>query len=133
MISQDDMARIQQQLGEFAVASLRIDLDGFLEAAGTIGSPQALSHDFAPRVVASAGEWAELALLLKPFRDEAVQRIGTIREEAHADVLVSPEAACPSCSERRFGELLINEDGSALCTTCGRRYELPGKEEDAPR
>jgi len=129
LISQEDVARIQQQLGELAIASLRIDLDGFLEVVDALGSAQALEHGFSSRIVASAGEWAEMARLLKPFRDHAVERASAIREELHADALVPSEAACPSCGEQRVDELLLNEDGSALCATCGRRYELAEKED----
>jgi hypothetical protein len=128
VISEDDVARVREQLGEFAVASLRIDLDGFLEVVAALGSPEALRHDFAPRVVASAAEWQELALLLKPFRDEARQRITAIRAEREDDDLAPTGAACPGCGERRTDELVINDDGSVLCLTCGRRYQLPGEE-----
>jgi hypothetical protein len=129
VISEDDVARVREQLGEFAIASLRIDLDGFLEVVELLGSPNALIHDFSPKVVASAAEWRELALSLKPFRDQAMERIGVIRAEREGDDLVRDDAACPSCGERRTDELVINEDESVLCTTCGRRYDLPRKED----
>ena len=69
-----------------------------------------------------------MARLLKPFRDHAVERLTVIREELAQgdDDLVSPEAACPQCRERRVDALAINEDDSAVCATCGNRYELPG-------
>jgi hypothetical protein len=129
VISEDDVARVREQLGEFAIASLRIDLDGFLEVVDQVGSPQALSHGFSPQVVASAAEWQELALLLKPFRDEARQRIAAIRAEREGEDVAPAGAACPGCGERRVDELVINDDGSVLCLTCGRRYQLPGEGE----
>ena len=129
MISETDTARIQQQLGELALAAVRIDLGGFLEVVDAVGSPQALSAGLSPNVVASASVWAEMARLLKPFRDDAVARLSQIRAEvADPDSVVSEDAACPSCGERRMDELEINEDDSVLCATCGRRYQLPGRE-----
>jgi hypothetical protein len=124
MISEDDVARVREQLGEFAIASLRIDLDGFLEVVDQVGSPQALSHGFSPQVVASAAEWQELALLLKPFRDEARQRIAAIRAEREGEDVAPTGAACPGCGERRVDELVINDDGCVLCLTCGRHYQI---------
>ena len=127
MISNDDIARIQQQLKELALAAVRTDLDGFLEVAELAGSPQALAAGFQPRLVTSASAWAELARLLKPFRDNAVERVAQVREElVDPDELVPEEAVCPSCGERRADALSINEDDSVLCATCGRRYQLPG-------
>ena len=129
MISNDDIARIQQQLGELALAAVRTDLDGFLEVTEAIGSPQALAAGLAPNVVASASGWSDLARLLKPFRDNAVERVAQIRQElVDPDSVVSRDAACPSCGERRVDELSINEDDSVLCATCGRRYQLPATE-----
>ena len=130
MISNDDIARIQQQLGELALAAVRTDLDGFLEVTEAIGSPQALAAGLAPNAVTSASAWAELARLLKPFRDRAIERLPQIRAElVDPDSVVSREAACPGCGEQRVDELSINEDDSVLCATCGRRYQLPGREE----
>ena len=129
MISQDDTDRIQQELGKLALAAVAIDLDGFLEVTEAVGSPQALAAGYAPKHVTSAAGWAEMARLLKPFRDNAVERVATIREElADPDDLVPADAACPSCGERRVDELSINEDDSVLCATCGRRYQLPSNE-----
>jgi formylmethanofuran dehydrogenase subunit E len=129
LISNEDTRRIQNELGELAIASLRIDLDGFLELTELMASPQALTHGLDPRTVTSAGEWAELARLLRPFRDETVRRISQIREELaqQDDDFVGREAACPACDERRTDELALNEDGSVVCATCGRRYFLPGE------
>ena len=126
MISQEDIARIQQEIGVLALDAVRIDLDGFLEATDAIGSPQALAAGINPHAVASAGQWAEIARLLKPFRDEAVARIAQIRDElAESDEdLVEPAQACPQCHERRVDELSINEDGSVVCATCGKRYSV---------
>jgi len=130
LISEGDIARIQEQLGRLALDAVRLDLEGFIEAACAVGSPQALAAGLDPAVVASPGEWAELARLLKPFRDGAVERTAAIREELaeRAGELAPPEAACPSCGERRVDELTLNEDGSVACATCGRRYHLPGQE-----
>ena len=129
MISQDDIARIQDEIGRLALAAVRIDVDGFLEASELVGSPQALEAGISPKAVASAGEWAEMAALLKPFRDDAVQRLATIREElADSDEdIVAREAACPQCQERRVDQLSINEDDSVLCARCGRRYTFPAR------
>jgi formylmethanofuran dehydrogenase subunit E len=126
VISQDDIARIQQELGELALQAVRTDLDGFLEATAAVGSPQALAAGIDPRAVASASEWAEMARLLKPFRDEAVARATKIRAElAESDEdLVAADQACPQCKERRVDELALNEDGSVVCATCGTRYTL---------
>jgi DNA-directed RNA polymerase subunit RPC12/RpoP len=130
VIGQDDIARIQDQLGKLALDVIRIDLDGFIEATDLVGSPQALTAGIDPRAVASAGGWLELAELLKPFRDQALMRLAVIREELaqNDEDLVAPEQACPSCGERRVDELSINEDGSVVCATCGRRYQVPGSE-----
>ena len=127
MISENDIRRIQEQLGRLALEAVRIDLDGFIEASDLVGSPQALSAGVSPSAVTSAGQWAEMARLLKPFRDHAVERLAIIRSELAEDDegLVPREAACPQCRERRVDELAINEDESVLCATCGRRYQLP--------
>ena len=130
MISQDDIARIQEELGRLALEAVRIDVDGFIEASDLVGSPQAMAAGVDLRTVTSAGEWAEMARLLKPFRDRAVERLTVIRKELADgdDDLVSTEAACPQCRERRVDELSINEDESVVCATCGNRYQLPGSE-----
>ena len=130
MISQDDIARIQDELGRLALEAVRIDVDGFIEASDLIASPQAMAAGVNLRAVTSAGEWAEMARLLKPFRDHAVERLAVIREELIQgdDDLVGKEAACPGCGERSVDQLAINEDDSVVCATCGRRYFLPGSE-----
>lgn len=125
MISEQDVARIQRQLGELALQAVRIDLDGFLEATEAVGSAQALSVGISPRAVASAGEWAEMARLLKPFRDHVVGRYATLQAELRDEDLVRPGHGCPSCGERRMDELTIQDDESVVCSTCDRRYELP--------
>ena len=62
----------------------------------------------------------------------AVERVAQIRDElVDPDELVAAEAGCPGCGERRVDELSINEDDSVLCATCGRRYQLPGSEDDS--
>ena len=133
MISDQDVARVQDELGELALQALRIDLDGFIEASEAVGSAQALSAGVSPRAVASAGEWAAMARLLKPFRDHVVARAAQIREEIADPADFAPEGCeCPGCGERRVDELAINEDESVLCATCGRRYMLPA-EGDEPR
>ena len=128
MISQDDVARIQDELGRLAIEAVRIDVDGFIEACDLVGSPQALAAGIDPRAVTSAGNWAGMARLLKPFRDEAVGRIAVIRERLAEDDddLVEAAMACPSCGERRVDELGLNDDGSVVCATCGRRYSVAG-------
>jgi DNA-directed RNA polymerase subunit RPC12/RpoP len=128
VISLDDAARIQAELGRLAIEVVRVDVDGFIEASDLVGSPQALAAGIDPRAVTSAGGWAEMARLLKPFRDHAVARIEAIREEqaANDDELVEGAMACPGCGERRTDELGLNDDGSVVCATCGRRYSLAG-------
>jgi len=128
MISEQDVERIQQELGELALQALRIDLDGFIEASDLVGSAQALSAGASPWAVTSAAGWAEMARLVKPFRDHVVERVAQIREEmVGAGDLAPAGSECPSCGERRVDELGINEDGSVLCATCGRRYQMPGE------
>jgi hypothetical protein len=128
VISQNDIARIQEALARLALEVVRIDVDGFIEASELIASPQAMAAGVDLRAVTSAGEWAEMARLLKPFRDHAVERLSVIRFEMaeNDDSLVSRSAACPRCGERHVDELSINEDDSVVCATCGNRYELPG-------
>jgi hypothetical protein len=62
--------------------------------------------------------------LLKPFRDEARQRIAAIRAEREGEDVAPTGAACPGCGERRVDELVINDDGCVLCLTCGRHYQI---------
>jgi DNA-directed RNA polymerase subunit RPC12/RpoP len=128
VISGEDVARIQEELGALSLQAVRIDVDGFIEACDGVASPQALAAGIDPRAVTSAGGWAEMARLLKPFRDRAVYRLAAIRGElAESDEeLVPREAACPSCGERRADELALNSDDSVLCATCGRRYSVAG-------
>ena len=128
MISQDDVARIQDELGRLAIEVVRVDVDGFIEASDLVGSPQALAAGIDPRAVTSAGNWAEMARLLKPFRDRAVYRLAAIREELAEsdDDLVETAMACPGCGERRVDELGLNDDGSVVCATCGKRYSVAG-------
>ena len=126
MITNDDVARIRDEIGRLALQAARIDLDGFLEAAEVIGSPQALTAGVEPRAVTSAAEWTSIARLLKPFRDDAVTRLDRIREVLDEDDgdLVEQSQACPRCGVRRVDELGLNEDGSVVCGTCGKRYSL---------
>ena len=128
MISQEDIRRIQDEIGRLALQAVRTDLDGFLEATDAVGSPQALPAGIDPQAVGSAGEWAEIARLLKPFRDDAVARLALIRERLaeSEDDLVAADQACPGCGERRVDELSLNEDGSVICATCGNRYSIAG-------
>jgi formylmethanofuran dehydrogenase subunit E len=130
VISREDIARIQKELGVLSLQAVRIDVDGFIEASDLVGSPQALAAGIDPRAVTSAGNWAEMARLLKPFRDRAVYRLAAIREELAEsdDDLVEPAMACPGCGERRVDELGLNDDGSVVCATCGRRYSVAGGE-----
>jgi DNA-directed RNA polymerase subunit RPC12/RpoP len=131
VISQDDIYRIRDEIGQLALDAVGIDLDGFLEAADAVGSPQALASGIDPQAVASAGEWSEIARLLKPFRDEAIERLDQIRAELAEDDddLVNEALACPQCGERRVDELGLNEDGSVVCATCGKRYSVAEEEE----
>jgi hypothetical protein len=79
VISEDEMARIMDEIGLLALGAARIDLDGFLSVAELASSPQALLSGFDFAAVASAGEWAEMASLLRPFRDKAIGRLDIIR------------------------------------------------------
>ena len=133
MISEEDIARVQEELGELAAAALAIDLDGFIEASEAVGSAQALSVGVSPRAVASAGEWAEMARLLKPFRDHVVERYATLQAELRDEDLVRPGHGCPSCGERRVDCLIIQDDESVRCGTCGRRYETTERAEEGER
>jgi len=128
VISQEDVARIQEEIGALSLQAVRIDVDGFIEVCDEVGSPQALADGIDHRAVTSAADWAEMARLLKPFRDQAVARIGAIREEQAEsdDDLVEAGMACPGCAERRVDELTLNDDGSVVCATCGRRYSVAG-------
>jgi hypothetical protein len=129
VISQEDMARIRDEIGRLALQAVRIDLDGFLEATDVVGSPQALGAGVDPSAVTSAGEWASIAQLLKPFRDDALTRLDRIRDQLAEDEgdLVDAAMGCPSCGERRVDELSLNDDGSVVCATCGTRYSLAGE------
>jgi hypothetical protein len=73
-----------------------------------------------------------MARLLKPFRDHVLNRLRVIRQEMEelSGDFVSGDAGCPGRGERHVDELTINADGSVLCATCGRRYTLPGSEEE---
>src|SRR5713101_6674345 len=71
MPSSEEVGRMREQIGELAIAAAAIDLDVFLEVVERVSSPQALSAGIDPRAVTSAGDWIELASLLKPFRDAA--------------------------------------------------------------
>jgi len=133
MISEQDVARVQRQLGELALQAVRIDLDGFIEASEAVGSAQALSVGISPRAVTSAGEWAEMARLLKPFRDHVAGRYATLQAELRDEDLVRPGHGCPSCGERRMDELIVQEDESVECSTCGRRYETTERAEEGER
>jgi DNA-directed RNA polymerase subunit RPC12/RpoP len=74
-----------------------------------------------------------MARLLKPFRDEAAARMTKIRADLAEsdDDLVNAALACPQCGERRVDELGLNEDGSVVCATCGRRYSVAEEAGDA--
>ena len=125
MIGEEEIARIQSRLGELAVSAVGIDLDSFIEASDQVGSPQALAAGIDPRAVASAGSWAELARLLKPFRDHAVARLAAIRAELAEDGdLVPEEAACPDCGERSVDQLTIDDTDNVVCGSCGAKYPV---------
>ena len=132
MISEEQVAAIQIRLGELALLAVTIDLNGFLEVADAVGSPQALAAGISTKAVRSAADWAELARLLKPFRDEAKQRVDAVRAGMGAgESEWAPEGAgCPVCGERRTDELTINDEDSVDCVTCGHHYQLPPKEGD---
>jgi len=126
MIDEQDIARIQEQLGELSLRVVKVDLDGFLEATVAVGSPQALAAGIDPRAVTSAGGWTELARLLKPFRDHSVRQLAAIhKQRTPMSDLVDETDGCPSCLERRIDQLTIQDDASVLCGTCSRRYK-PG-------
>ena len=128
MISNDEIARIQEEVGRLAFQAVCIDLDGFLEVTDRVGSPQALAGGTKPSAVSGAGEWAELARLLKPFRDAAAARIEQLRAESRDEAdLVELNHGCPNCGERFVDRLSIDDD-TVVCGTCSTRYQLPGRE-----
>ena len=48
------------------------------------------------------------------------------------DDLVAEALGCPSCCERRVDELVIHDDETVHCLTCGQDYALtegPSKED----
>jgi hypothetical protein len=81
MITPEEITAVQQAIGKLALEATRIDLDAFIEVTDEVGSPQALAAGIDPRAGPSASEWAEIARLLKPFRDDALARVRRIREE----------------------------------------------------
>jgi len=81
VITPEEIADIQQAIGELALRATQIDLDAFIEVTDEVSSPQALAAGINPRPVPSASEWAEIARLLKPFRDDALARVRRIRGE----------------------------------------------------
>ena len=137
MITPERVAEIQQQLGQLSIMAAQLDLDAFIEVTEQVGSPQALAAGIDPRAVASAPKWNEMARLLKPFRDHAVERLDRIRAQRELphygpdDDEVRLEFACPGCGERRVDELKLADDDSAQCLSCGRRYQLPELEDGA--
>jgi uncharacterized Zn finger protein len=50
--------------------------------------------------------------------------------EERNDYLAPEALACPRCHERRVDELVVHDDETVHCMTCGNDYALPeGKEE----
>ena len=81
MITSQQIADAQEQIGLLCVDAATIDLDAFIEVTDQVSSPQALGAGIDLKVVQSAAEWTDLAKLLKPFRDAAVERLRQIGEE----------------------------------------------------
>jgi hypothetical protein len=79
--SPEETARVQEEIADLAIRAAAIDLDDFLEVTEQVGSPQAMAAGINPKAVTGAADWTELASLLKPFRDAAVERIEQIRKE----------------------------------------------------
>jgi len=80
-LSPEDTARVQEEIADLVIRAAGIDLDAFLDVTRQVGSPQAMAAGINPKAVTSARDWVELARLLKPFRDAAVERIEQIRKE----------------------------------------------------
>jgi hypothetical protein len=81
LMSPEQVAEVQEQLGALAIAAVGIDLEGFLLIAELVSSPQAAAHGINLRALESAAQWFEMARRLKPFRDEAITRLEQIRKE----------------------------------------------------
>ena len=72
----------QVRLADLAGAAAELDLDGFIAASEVVGSAQGLAAGFPPQAVTLAGDWRELARLLKPFRDRALANMEAYRRAA---------------------------------------------------
>jgi hypothetical protein len=84
VITSQQIADAQEQIGLLCVDAANLDLDAFIEVTEQVGSPQALAAGLDLRVVQSAAEWTDLAKLLKPFRDAAIERLRQIGKEIDA-------------------------------------------------
>ena len=117
----------QLRIGRLAIEASTIDLDGFIAVTEAVASPQAAASGINIAAVNSAAGWAELARLLKPFRDRSAAMVERIRAEREGldDDLVPPGAACPRCGELHVDELALQEDGGVDCASCGTHYQLP--------
>jgi hypothetical protein len=125
VISPQEAMRVQRKLAELELDAASIDLDPFLDVVARLGSPQALAAGFSLQVIESASEWLELARLLKPFRDRAIERLRALRHGGSDEELVAVAWACPGCRERRIDWLAVSEDDAVCCASCGTRYFLP--------
>jgi len=48
---------------------------------------------------------------------------------AQLDDEVAEADACPGCGERSVDKLVWQDDGAVKCSTCGKRYTPPAKQE----
>jgi hypothetical protein len=119
---------LQESLGRIAIEASTINLDGFLEMAEGVSSPQAVASGLSIDAITSAARWAELARLLMPFWELARELVNRIREDREGldDDLAPTSCACPGCGELRIDMLGINDYESVDCATCGAHYQLPG-------
>jgi hypothetical protein len=72
VIRQDDIERIQDEIGRPALQAVRIDLDGSLEAADVVASPQAPVSGIDTGDPSVALAIAELAESMTPMRSPAL-------------------------------------------------------------
>ena len=71
----------QEQLLRVVIDAATFDLDDFIETVEQAGAAQAIGSGDDLRFARNAAEWAEIARLLKPFRDEVIRRLDMIIAE----------------------------------------------------
>jgi hypothetical protein len=119
-----DVSRVQLQLASISLSVLHLDLDKFIDALEYTNALDDVDTD----ALSNSKSWLEVALLLKPFRDQAVRRVLAIRArsvERTPWLYVPEKSGCPGCGERRLNAIGVNRDGSRTCSTCSRQYCSP--------